>query len=51
MEADAAQHLDHGLDKANVEHGLGKFNVPKVARAILGARAIGGALGTAIKYA
>lgn len=51
MVADAAQNLDHRLDKANVEHGLGELNVAKVAGAVLGACAVSGALGTAVEHA
>lgn len=49
--ADAAQHLDNGFDKANVEHWFCQLNVPKVARAVLGACTVGRALGAAVKHA
>jgi len=40
----AAQHLDHGLEEVDVEHGLGQLDVTKVARAVEHAVAVGGAL-------
>lgn len=45
---DAAQHCNHGLDKAAVVHGLCQLQVAKVPWAVLLVRAVGGAASVAV---